>query len=178
MSDTTTGGNCRPRRRAAIEAAKHVRDILEWECLPENSVKFQLIAAEFDKQFEDERQAKLVGDGDLEDDDTSNLPAIGSDVDMSDEDEEMNEDDLDFVENDSDYNESDATFILSDADSCNSSSDNNEEDTGKPSLTLEEELLDCMDVHAETVTLVDSATRETETDLFFNDTDVVTENAM
>lgn len=178
MSDTTTGGNCRPRRKAAIEAAKHVREILEWECLPENSAKFQLIAAEFDKQFEAERESKLVNDGDLEDDDTSNLPAVGSDVDMSDDDEEMNEDDLNFIEKDSDYNESDATFVLSDAESCNYSSDNNAEETGKPNLTLEEELLDCLDVHAETVTLNDSSTLETETDLFLNDTDVDTENAM
>jgi len=178
MSTTSASSNPRPRRKAAIEAGKHVRDILEWECLPENSVKFQLIAAEFDKQFEAERQARLVNAGDIEDDNASNSHEMGSDLQMSEEDEEMNEDDRDFVEDDSDYNESDATFVLSDADSCELSSVDNDVDVQQQNLTLEEELMDCMDPHPETVAFFDPATRvlETETDMFFNTADGATDD--
>ena len=161
MAATTTESNyrSRPRRQAAIEADKNVREILEWECLPENSVKFQLVAAEFDKQFEAERQAKLVDDGDIEDADASDLHEESSDAEMSGEDEEMNEDDQDFVENDSDYNESDATFVLSDSEKSDLSSDNGEDNTNTSNLTIEEELMDCLDEPPPT-----SATRVFETE--------------
>ena len=147
MAATTTESNLRsrPRRQAAIEADKSVREILEWECLPENSAKFQRVAAEFDKQFEAERQAKLVDDGDIEDGDASDLHEENSDAEMSGQDEEMNEEDKDFVENDSEYDESDATFVLSDSEKSDLSSDHGEENTNIPNLTMEEELMDCLD---------------------------------
>ena len=135
----------RPRRQAAIAAAENVRSILEWESLPEHSVKFQQVAAEFDKQFEDERQGKLVCAEDIDEDAASNFDDMCSEMEMSEEDE-MDEDDMNFVEHDSNYEDSDATFILSGEESVASSCVDDEHINDSKGLTLEEELSDCMDV--------------------------------
>ena len=114
----------RPRRQAAIVAMENVRNVLEWESLPETSAKFQTVAADFDRQFEEECKRK-----DKNDDEIYNLNESHDDDTVSDasHDDEMDEDDKNFIDNaDDDYVDSDATFVLSEDDVVSTSSEEND----------------------------------------------------
>ena len=50
----------RPRRQAAQLALEKMRDIMEWEELPENSQRFMECAALIDSEFEAEVRHKSV----------------------------------------------------------------------------------------------------------------------
>lgn len=114
----------RPRRQAALTAMQNVRSVLEWESLPETSAKFQEIAAEFDRQFDEERQLThttdtLDADNSCDADETSG-PS---------EDEAMDQDDIDFIDNaEDDYADSDETFKISDDEELSTSSEQSFDD--------------------------------------------------
>jgi hypothetical protein len=109
----------RPRRQAALTAMENVRSVLEWETMPESSTKFQEIAAEFDRQFAEERQLTQTTDmPDVDDCYDTDEASVDS------EEEAMDQDDMDFIDNEDDeYTDSDKTFELSEDEELSTSSE-------------------------------------------------------
>ena len=55
----------RPKRSAAAMAVSKIREVLEWEELPEQSVRFKECAARIDAEFAAEQKSKRVKQQDL-----------------------------------------------------------------------------------------------------------------